>query len=158
MSSAYRILDEPRPGALSHLAVRPFWPLLGLMLGGFWLALPWFVFNGIAVGSPTRGREILISLGGLAGAAALTFGIFALDGAGWIDSRLEVKLALLVVLVWKLGVAYALCMLQSRSFELYEHFGGRVRNGLLVVLAALWLGPRLFAQLDLPLFATLVLR
>lgn len=158
MSRGYRILDEPRPGALAHLAVRPFWPLLGLMLGGFWLALPWFVLNGFAVGSPTRGRELAVSLGGLAGAAALTAAVLRLDRTAWIDSRLEVQLALLVVLVWKIAVAYHLCVLQSRSFELYEHFGGSVRNGIFVVLAALWFGPRLFEALDLPLFARLVLR
>ena len=51
---SYRIGDEPRPGALARVAVDPMWPLLAVMLGGVWLSWPWFVLNGVVVGSPTR--------------------------------------------------------------------------------------------------------
>ena len=35
--SGYRIADEPRPGAMEHLAVDPLWPFLAIMFGGAWL-------------------------------------------------------------------------------------------------------------------------
>jgi len=44
-TDGYRIADEPRPGALSQLAVNPLWPLLAVMLGGTWIAWPWFALN-----------------------------------------------------------------------------------------------------------------
>ena len=40
----------------------------------------------------------------------------------------------LIPIVWKLGFGYWLFMLQIRTFHLYEHFDGRVRNGLFVLL------------------------
>ena len=43
--SGYRIADEPRPGAMEHLAVDPLWPFLAIMFGGAWLSWPWFVFK-----------------------------------------------------------------------------------------------------------------
>ena len=61
----------------------------------------------------------------------------------------------LVLIVWKLAVSYWLFTLQSRSFGLYQYFGGPVRSGALVVIAAFFLRPRLVAEL--PLFWVVVL-
>lgn len=134
---SYHIEDEPRPGALQTVAVRPFWPLLGVMLGGAWLAWPWFVLNSVAVGSPTLKRELAWAAGGFAGSAVLIFGILHLHLNGLLAEP-SLPYALLALTVWKLWVSYRLFVLQSRTFELYEYFGGEVKNGMLVVLAALF--------------------
>lgn len=127
------MLDEPRPGGLSRFAVNPLWPLLAMMFGGAWLALPWFALNGFAVGSPNRFRETALGAGGLAGSLALALAIGAADSRGAL-SETAIRFAVLGVVVWKLAVAYWLYALQSRSFGLYEYYGGPVRNGALVAI------------------------
>ena len=57
MRGGYAIADEPEASRLAHLTVRPSMPLLALMLGGAWIAWPWFALNAYAMGSPTRRRE-----------------------------------------------------------------------------------------------------
>ncbi|WP_339478871.1 MULTISPECIES: hypothetical protein [unclassified Pseudomonas] len=131
----YRIEDEPRPGALAKWAVSPFWPLLGLMLGGAWLGLPWFVFNAIAVGSPTRLREWLLA--GLCLVGSLIIGVVLLQlvDAGYIQSQAQIQYALLILVVWKLAIGYLLFMQQNATIEIYQYYGGVLnRFGLPVVL------------------------
>ncbi len=135
-ATSYRILDEPRPGRLAQLAVDPMWPLFGFMFGGAAFAWLWFIVNGLALGSPTQRREVLLALGGFAGVILLALFIFWLAGAGVLPKAALVY-ALLAVTVWKLGVCYALYTLQSRSFDLYEYYGGAVRNGAVFVLAGI---------------------
>lgn len=131
----YRIEDEPRPGALAKWAVSPFWPLLGLMLGGAWLGLPWFVFNAIAVGSPTRVREW--GLAGLCLLGSLVIGAVLLQcvAAGYIQTQAQIQYALLILVVWKLAIGYLLFMQQNATIEIYQYYGGELnRFGLPVVL------------------------
>ncbi len=142
----YRITDEPRPGALSHLAVNPVWPLFGVMFGGAALSWIWFVVNGTAIGSPTRRQEIGWAIGGMAGSLTLIFLIFSLASQEFLG-RLWVPYSLVGLTVWKLAVSYWLFTLQSRSFHLYEHFGGQVRNGAVVVFAGYLLTSRLYPSL-----------
>lgn len=137
----YRIPDEPSPGGLSTVAVQPFWPLLGVMFGGVWFSWPWFALNGFAVGSPTRGRELALAAGGFAGNAAISLGIIALAHSGVLKGS-GLSYAVVALTVWKLVVSYVLYTLQNRSFYLYEHFGGAVRNGLPAVVMAGWVGRR----------------
>lgn len=137
----YRLPDEPRPGALAHLAVHPTWPLFGLMFGGAWLSWPWFVLNGFAVGSPTRRRELLVVLLGLAGTALLVAGVMFAGGSHVIETRRAIRWAMLVPTGWKLAITYALYILQARTFEIHEHYGGVVRNGILVVVASTFVAP-----------------
>lgn len=136
---SYHIRDEPRPGALSGVAVNPLWPLLAVMLGGTWLSWPWFALNGFAVGSPSRSRELGLAIGGFAGSYAIIIGVFVLNSMGVVEG-VGVRYALLVLTVWKIAVSYVLFMLQGRSFHLYEYYGGKVRNGILVVFVALFVG------------------
>lgn len=143
----YRIDDEPAPGRLQQIAVRPLWPLLGVMLGGAWLAWPWFVVNGVAVGSPTLRREIAWVVGGFVGTAGLIASIFYLLNTGRLPEA-GFAYALISVVVWKLLVSYRLYMLQARTFELYRYFGGTVKNGLMVAVAALFVEPRLLGLLQ----------
>lgn len=143
---AYRIQDEPRPGSLAHLAVNPVWPLFAVMFGGAGLSWSWFLVNGAALGSPTRRREIAWAIGGIAGSLALILGIVYLHHQELLGS-LGVRYSLVGLTVWKLAVSYWLFTLQNRTFHLYEHFGGRVRNGALVVLVGFFLTRRLFQGL-----------
>ena len=139
-ADSYRILDEPAPSGLGHLIVHPMWPLLSIMFAGVWLSLPWFVFNAFALGSPTRRKELVVAVMGPVGLLALSFGL------GMLHVALEmpkgaIPYLLVVLTLWKLGVAYWLFDLQKQSFALHEYFGGKVRNGMLVVGAGYLLSP-----------------
>lgn len=136
---SYRIADEPRPTRLGQLAVRPFWPLFAVMLAGTWLSWPWFVVNAFAVGSPNRRRETLVAVLGVIGTAALIVGIIFV-GRGLSEGQ-QTYLPLLLV-GWKLGISYWLFFLQAETFELYEYFGGTVKNGMLGVALGFMLQSR----------------
>lgn len=153
-SPTYRILDEPQPSTLSHLAVQPLWPLLAVMFGGTWIAWPWFALNAFAVGSPSRVKELLWAVGGFLGTAMLTVGIFSLYAAETVGD-VGMQYLIVTLSVWKLLVSYRLYILQARTFSLYEYFGGTVRNGLLVILAATFLRPQVLG--NLPGFIQIVL-
>ena len=129
----YRILDEPVPSGFAAWAVNPLWPFLASMLAGQWLAVPWFIFNGRALGSATRNRELALSLAWFPAAFGLVIGI------GWLRIHAGVSLTLaryliLSVVTCKLGLGYWLYALQERAFALHQHFNGRVRNGAVLVM------------------------
>lgn len=149
---AYRIADEPRPSGLAHLVVNPVWPLLAVMFGGVLLSWPWFLFNAQAVGSPTRRREALWVVGGLAGSVVI---LLCIIQVGELVGTLGTSYLLVGLTVWKLFVSYWLYILQSRSFHLYEHFGGRVRNGMLVVVLGFFVLEKIYARM--PNFLTFIL-
>lgn len=150
--TAYRILDEPSPTPMARLSVNPFWVLLGIMLGGAWLGWPWFVFNAYAIGSATRVKEAVLCGVGLVGSAALAALGLALVSYGIIDST-ALPYAATVLIVWKLGIAYAVHTCQATSFELYEYFGGSAKSGLLVALGAMLLRPVVLRLVDAPFWA-----
>jgi hypothetical protein len=154
-TEGYRILDEPRPGRLAQLAVDPMWPLFGFMFGGAAFAWAWFVVNGLALGSPTQRREGALVAAGVAGVFALGLGLFWLIGAGHLPQG-GVAYALLAVTVWKLGVSYWLYTLQSRSFDLYEYYGGAVRNGVVFVFVGVFAQRSLLELSDHGLWKLLV--
>ena len=131
----YRIVDEPLPGRLERFAVNPLWPLLAFMFGGALIAWAWSILNAHALGSPTRRRETWIVVGGLAGIVAIAMAIAFLAVKGVVP-REKVPHAMLLLVLWKLGISYWIFFLQSRTFELYQHFGGVVRNAFPVVLVA----------------------
>ena len=150
MPSSYRIVDEPRPGQLSQVATAPFWPLLGLMLGGAWLAWPWFLLNGAAIGSANRRREV--SLVGCGFVGSIVLGLLMLrlldeETSGW-----AVSLWVLGLQIVKLGVGYWLFNLQARSFALFEYFGGRPRNAFLIVAAGAYLRSTVLSAVSWPLW------
>jgi hypothetical protein len=134
--SGYRIADEPRPSALSKVAVNPVWPLFAIMLAGTWLSWSWFVLNGFALGSPSRWREVALAVLGVFGSLAIVLGLGVFLGLGWIQES-WLPYAFTVLLVWKIGVSYGLHIQQGRTFELYRYYGGTVEGRLpFVVLAA----------------------
>lgn len=156
--SGYRIADEPRPGARAHLAVNPIWPFFGFMFGGTWLSWPWFILNGFIIGSPTRKKEIGLTVVGLVGAVAL-FLLFGVLLQAEVLTPEAGPYALLVMMLWKIGITYGLYSLQAKTFDIYEYYGGRVQNGFFVLFVAyfLWMniGPKL--QSASP-FSALILR
>jgi hypothetical protein len=148
MSTGYRIYDEPRPGGLGHLVVNPMFPLLAIMLAGAWLAWPWFVFNAVALGSPTRRKESAIAAIAVAGTVVLGLGLLAMVSRGVIESKLWIRLAVIVLVTWKLGLGYVLHTLQNRTFHVYEYYGGAVRNGMLLLAAGWFLRPMVLGLSD----------
>jgi hypothetical protein len=153
--ATYQIADEPAPGNLARFAVNPVFPLLALMLGGVWLAFPWFAFNSIAVGSPTRRAELAWLVGGLLAFSAICVAIGASYEAGLI-SEAGLPYAFLVLVVAKIAVGYVVHVLQSRTIEIYEYFGGVLKNGVWGVAAAFFVGDRLIQ--DVPALVYLVLQ
>ncbi|MEM7247983.1 MAG: hypothetical protein AAF533_21795 [Acidobacteriota bacterium] len=139
----YRIADEPRPGPLDAWVVAPHWPLLSLMLAGPWLAWPWALFNSWAMGSPTKWKEHGLVLLALALPWPIAIGTWEALGPLGLSTDFRRALVLIPVIVVKLLVGYFLHSLQSGPFELREHFGGESKNGMMLVLAGFFLGPRL---------------
>ncbi|WP_394836681.1 hypothetical protein LVJ94_07210 [Pendulispora rubella] len=142
MPAAYHIPDEPRPGRLASYTVNPFWPFMALMLGGAWIGLPWFVFNGVAMGSASLRKELLVAVAApvVAIATALLLGIAAVSFG--LSERSMPYFKVLIIAV-KLLFGYWLCLSQQRSFEIYRHFGGTVWQGAaLVALGAFYFGSR----------------
>lgn len=146
MSSSYRIVDEPTPGTLTHLAVNPLFPLLSVMLVGIGFAWPWFLVNGLAIGSATRRRELLLVVAGFAGAALFS----ALLASAQMQSLVKPSLMPyldLVGIAWALGISYAIHGMQFVSFQIYEYTGGSVRNGGIVLIMGMLLVRRLLPLL-----------
>ena len=141
-TGTYSIVDEPRPGGLAHVVVNPFWPLLAFMMGGTWFGWAWFVINGIALGSATRRREIALVVGGLVGSGVIVLVLFGGLGAANVQSERAVRLAMLVLTLWKMAISYMLYMSQERSFAIYQYYDGTVRNGLPVAFVGLLVGHR----------------
>ena len=136
----YVIPDEPRPGGLSHAIVNPVWPLFAQMLGGTWLAIPWYLFNGEALGSSMRRREWLCAVGSLGGSALLALSLGWAARAGLLDHT-GIRMGLLAIVALKLAMAYLLYSLQAQTFEIWQHFGGREKAGWLLVMAGAFLRP-----------------
>jgi hypothetical protein len=151
---AYQIADEPAPSTLAKYAVNPLFPMLASMLAGVWFAWPWFAFNSYAVGSPTRRAELAWLAAGLFVPAGAGMALLMAGKAGWLP-QLSPPYVGVVVIVLKLVVVYAVFLLQSRTIEIYEYYGGKLVNGVWPLLAALYLGDRLLA--DLPGFLLLAL-
>ncbi|MEW5742413.1 MAG: hypothetical protein AB1938_26080 [Myxococcota bacterium] len=131
----YRIVDEPSPSPWKKAVVRPFWPWLAMALAGTWLAVPWFIVNALALGSPTRRREIALA------AAVPVLMVLVVVGAQLLFGLSEgrVPYVLVAVRFAKLLAGYVLFTWQARAFQLHEHFGGDGRNGVLVLMVGFML-------------------
>lgn len=147
MAARYLIPDEPRSSSLSHLAVNPVWPLFAQMFCGSWLALPWFVFNGFALGSPSLRREVVAASASALGSFGLIHFLAYSAHLHWLQG-VNLKLTLLSVIALKISMAYALCLLQSRSFELWRYFGGLPKSALPVLVVGFLLKEPVLKILD----------
>lgn len=132
-ANTYAIIDEPRPGALQQWVVNPLWPFFALMFAGSWLALPWFAFNAVAMGSATRRRELLVVLLATPLKLGLFFFLMMLHQKTGLPEE-ALRYLLLGLTVLKLGLGYWLFNLQQPAFGLYQYFDGPVRNGVFVVV------------------------
>ena len=129
----YAIPDEPRPGVLAHAIADPVWPLLAQMLAGSWLALPWWLFNGAALGSSSRRVEWLWVLASVLGSAALAWWLFVYP-ANKDLSETALRFGVLSIVALKIVCAYALYTLQHRGFEIWSYYGGVASRMPLYVL------------------------
>ena len=131
--SAYDISEEQQPGGY---AVSPLWPLLALMFAGGWMAWPWAVVNSFALNSPTRRQEIAWAIAAAVGSMVLAAGIliWANEAQTEEDAVVRARYAMIALSVFKLACGYRIYMLQSRTVELFEFYGGTLRNALPVVL------------------------
>ena len=134
---AYRLPDEPLPSGLAKYAVDPLWPLLAFMLAGNGIGVVWFVFNSIAMGSPTRARELGYVATSLLGSVLLLLLLGMARSNQWLDAS-QLRYAALSIITLKIAMAYVLYLAQSRCFEIWEHYGGQVRNGRPVLVLS-WL-------------------
>lgn len=130
----YAIPDEPAPSRYQRFVVQPSATLLGVMLGGSLLGLPWMVFNGYAMGSAFRRKELLYAVV----TAIAQFGLLGLLiylTATGVFSKREFGYASLLVHAVRLTGAYFIYASQEKSFDLYQHFGGPVNSkGMFVAL------------------------
>ncbi len=152
----YSIADKPIETSRRHLVVDPSGPLLAEMLCGSWLSLPWFAFNAVAMGSPTRRREIALCVLTFAVTAVLGYVVLALREGGVIESRVVLRFALLGIVTWKLAMAYAIHTLQARTFHVYEYYGGPVRSSAYALGLGLTLRDVVVGLSDDPLWVIIV--
>jgi hypothetical protein len=152
--AGYQIADEPTPKTLARFAVNPIFPFLAAMLGGVWLSWPWFAFNSFAVGSPTRKAELTWLAGGAVAVVALSVGLLAGIGSSALPVTAAPYAALLVTVV-KLAVVYAVYLMQSRTIEIYQYYGGQLANGVWVLFLAFYVRGSLLE--GMPVLAQLVL-
>lgn len=134
--------DTGGGGAVVH----PFWPLLATMLGGVWLGWSWFLFNGARLTTERLRRQIVTIGVGLAVSSVLAIAIMMMLGAGILDLD-DVKYVGIALAGWKLTIAYVLYNWQSRDYELWEYYGGAVKNGIAVVVLGLFARPFIFGAL-----------
>lgn len=153
---SYQIADEPVETSLRSYVVRPGAPLLAAMLAGAWLAWPWFAFNAIAMGSPTRRKEIALCVAALAGTAALGAILLALLDTGVLPRGVPLRLAVLGVVAFKLAITYHISSVQSRTFHVYEYYGGPVRSAGRILGAAILLRGFVIGLVDHPLWIIIV--
>lgn len=153
---SYTIADEPHETSLGAYVVSPSAPLLASMMCGAWMTWPWFAFNAIAMGSPTKKKELTLCAIALGGTALLGAIVLALVDAGWIPLGTPFKLAMLAISTWKLAFAYYISTVQSRTFHVYEYYGGAVRNAGAIIGTGFWLKSLVFALSDDPLWIIIV--
>jgi len=152
----YAIADEPLDTSWRNLVVHPSGPVLAELLCGSWLALPWFVFNAYALGSPTRRKELALCGVQLGVTIVLGALLLWLVDSRVIESRTIIQLSLLGIVAWKLGIAYAISVVQGRVFAVHELYGGAARSPTLVIMAGLVLRDHVYALFDHPLWGIIV--
>lgn len=152
----YQIADEPHETSLAAYVVRPSAPLLAAMVAGAWLSWPWFAFNAIAMGSPTKRKEIGLCVGAFVGTAALAALLIALVDGEVITSRLVIRLAVLAIVAFKMSVTCYISAVQDRTFHVYQYYGGAVRAAGAILAAGYLLRGLVIGYSDNPLWIIIV--
>jgi hypothetical protein len=153
---SYQIADEPTETSLGNYVVRPTVPLLAAMVAGAWLSWPWFAFNAIAMGSPTKKKELLLVAGAFVGTAVLAIIVIALARAGILPPGMPTRLAVLGIVTFKLTMTYYISNVQERTFHVYQYYGGSVRNASILLSVAYYIRPLIIGISDDPLWIIIV--
>lgn len=154
---SYQIADEPSSSdTRGKFVFRPSAALLALMLCGAWLAFPFFAANALALGSPTAKREVKLAALAMGAIVVLAVAIYSLVAFGVIESRLALRIALLVLESVKVGLAYTLSTIQSRTFNVYTYYGGTVQKTMLVVMGGRFVAPIIFSLSASPIWHAIV--
>ncbi len=153
---SYQIADEPIETSLRAYVVRPSVPLLAAMTVGAWLAWPWFAFNAIAMGSPTRKKELALCAAAFVTTGLLGALVLALANADVIREGAPLRLAMLAITSYKLGFSYYLSDVQSRTFHVYEYYGGPVRVAGRILAVGYVIRGVVFGLVDNPLWRIIV--
>jgi hypothetical protein len=154
---SYAIADEPHDTPWKHLVVSPAGPLMAEIIVGSWLSLPWFAVNAIAMGSPTKRKEILLCVLQLAVTTVLGLALLWADDRDLIESRTLYQLALLAITSWKIWIAYTLTTTQQRAYQVYELYGGVARATTFVIMGGIVLRPYVQGLFDDPLWDIIVM-
>ncbi len=161
MTVAYRIQDEPIGGRSGPPALDPFWLLLAMMFGGAGLGASAFTVNAWLLRGPTWTREVGIAIAILAGAPAILLGLLVLRTNGLLPGS-SLQYAMLLIVAWKLGLAYWIFFLQQTSHALYQYFGGTENPrrtasfGALLVMAGGYFKPQIVNAFDSPFWQIMV--
>jgi hypothetical protein len=153
---SYQIADQPIDGSLRDYVVRPTLPLLAMMLCGAWLAWPWFAFNAIAIGSPTRRKEVALCAAAFGATLGLSLLVFVLFRAGVIPNGLPLRFAILAITTFKVGISYYISGVQERTFHVYTYYGGPVRDARRLVSAGWVARGFVLGLIDHPLWVIIV--
>jgi hypothetical protein len=153
----YAIADEPHDTAWKNLVVSPSGPLLAEIVVGSWMSLPWFAINAIALGSPTKRKEIVLCVVQLIVTALLGTALLWADDRDLIESRTLLQLLLLVIVAWKLYIAHTITTIQQRVYQVYEAYGGPARATTFVIAGGILLRPYVQGLFDDPLWDIIVM-
>lgn len=154
---AYSIADEPVESQWRNLAVNPAGPLLAEMMCGSWLSIPWFAVNAIALGSPTLKKELAMCAAAFVVAATLAVALVWSIDREIIVSDTAIRLCVLAIISWKMFIAYAINIVQLRTFHVYEYYGGAVRRATAVVATGYLLRDFVFDLSDNPIWKIIVM-
>jgi hypothetical protein len=97
----------------------------------------------------------------LIGAPVILFGLALLRSADLLSAS-SLQYAMLLIVAWKLGLAYWVFFLQQNSHALYEYFGGggdhtrSMQLGMLVVFAGGFLKSHVMNAIDSPFWKIMV--
>lgn len=139
MTSNYRVIDEPNvkswgeriiinPTFILFAAIFvPFLVTLPLQ-GRYWMPLVWLTINGIALGSPTLRRELLVMwLGGLLLLISLFGAIFAIK-LYQIDLELATPYLGIGLIAGFFFILYFAVGYQQTSYQLFDYLRGPDRG------------------------------
>lgn len=154
---SYAIADEPHDTPWKHLVVNPSGPLLAEIIVGSWLSLPWFVLNAVVLGSPMKTKEILLAIIQLIVTVILGSLLLWAEDRNVIESRTLLQLAMLVIMTWKVYIAYSITTIQQRVYQVYELDGGKARAATFIVSGGILLRPYVQGLFDDPLWDIIVM-
>lgn len=153
---SYQIADEPHETTLAAYVVNPTAPLLAAMVAGSWLSWPWFAFNAIAMGSPTKNKELALVVAAFVSTGVLAAIVIALARAGILPPGIPTRLAILAIVAFKLTMTYYISSVQDRTFHVYQYYGGSVRQAGAVLSLGYWLKGIVIGLSDDPMWIIIV--